>query len=48
MSLYNLARDGDMEELADTARNSDSAAVRRRAAEMLGDVGEVVQRHYPV
>ena len=40
MSLYNLARDGDMEELADTARNSDSAAVRRRAAEMLGDVGD--------
>lgn len=40
MSLYTLARDGDMEQLADTARNSDSAAVRRRAAEMLGDVGD--------
>ena len=40
MSLYSLARNGDMEELADTAKNSDSAAVRRRAAEMLGDVGD--------
>lgn len=40
MSLYTLARDGDMEQLTDTAKNSDSAAVRRRAAEMLGDVGD--------
>ncbi|WP_435146713.1 HEAT repeat domain-containing protein [Halobaculum sp. P14] len=40
MSLYKLARDNDMETLTDRAKNSDSAAVRRRAAEMLGDVGD--------
>lgn len=41
MSLYQLARDNQTEELSDRAKSSDSAAVRRRAAEMLGDVGDV-------
>ena len=39
MSLYQLAQDNDLERLTDTARSSDSDAVRRRAAQMLGDVG---------
>ena len=41
MSLYRLARDNDMEELCDRAKESESPAVRRRAALMLGDVGDV-------
>ncbi|ERH12775.1 MAG: HEAT repeat protein [halophilic archaeon J07HB67] len=41
MSLYQLARDNEIEELSHRAQSSDSDAVRRRAAEMLGDVGEV-------
>lgn len=41
MSLYQLARDNDIEELSDRAKSSESDAVRRRAAEMLGDVGDV-------
>ncbi len=41
MSLYQLARDNEIEELSDRAQSSDSDAVRRRAAEMLGDVGDV-------
>jgi len=39
MSLYQHARDGNAERLRD-ALGSDSAAVRRRAAEFLGEVGE--------
>ena len=39
MSLYQYARDGDAERLRD-ALGSDSAAVRRRAAEFLGEVSE--------
>jgi len=39
MSLYQYARDGNAERLRD-ALGSDSAAVRRRAAEFLGEVGE--------
>ncbi|WP_313692807.1 HEAT repeat domain-containing protein [Halorarum halobium] len=41
MSLYTLARDNDMEELCERAKHSDSPAVRRRAALMLGDVGDM-------
>ena len=41
MSLYQLARENEIEELSDRARSSESDAVRRRAAEMLGDVGDV-------
>ena len=41
MSLYQLARDNEIEELSDRAQSSESDAVRRRAAEMLGDVGDV-------
>jgi HEAT repeat protein len=41
MSLYQLARDNDIEKLSDRAKSSESEAVRRRAAEMLGDVGDV-------
>ncbi|OYR41501.1 phycocyanin alpha phycocyanobilin lyase [Halorubrum sp. Ib24] len=40
MSLYQYARDGNAERLRD-ALSSDSAAVRRRAAEFLGEVGDV-------
>jgi len=40
MSLYQHARDGNAERLRD-ALGSDSAAVRRRAAEFLGEVGDV-------
>ena len=40
MSLYLLARDGDTGALRDRLWESDSAAVRRRAAELLGDVGD--------
>lgn len=40
MSLYQYARDGNAERLRD-ALGSDSAAVRRRAAELLGEVGDV-------
>jgi len=40
MSLYQLARDNEIEKLSDRAQSSDSDAVRRRAAEMLGDVGD--------
>jgi HEAT repeat protein len=40
MSLYQLARDNDIESLSDRAKSSESDAVRRRAAEMLGDVGD--------
>ena len=39
MSLYQLAQDNDLERLSDKARSSDSDAVRRRAAQMLGDHG---------
>ncbi|ELZ49436.1 HEAT domain containing protein [Halorubrum distributum JCM 9100] len=39
MSLYQHARDGNAERLRD-ALGSDSAAVRRRAAEFLGEIGE--------
>ncbi|GAB3694903.1 HEAT repeat domain-containing protein [Halorubrum pallidum] len=39
MSLYQHARDGNVERLRD-AIGSDSAAVRRRAAEFLGEVGD--------
>jgi HEAT repeat protein len=39
MSLYQYARDGNAERLRD-ALGSDSAAVRRRAAEFLGEVSE--------
>ncbi|ELZ34235.1 HEAT repeat domain-containing protein [Halorubrum tebenquichense] len=39
MSLYQHARDGNVEPLRD-ALGSDSAAVRRRAAEFLGEIGE--------
>ena len=39
MSLYQYARDGNAERLRD-ALGSDSAAVRRRAAEFLGEVGD--------
>ena len=39
MSLYQHARDGNAERLRD-AIGSDSAAVRRRAAEFLGEVGD--------
>lgn len=41
MSLYQLAQDDDIETLADRARSSDSDAVRRRAAQMLGDRGDI-------
>lgn len=41
MSLYRLARDNDLAELCDRAKHSDSAAVRRRAALLLGDVSDV-------
>lgn len=40
MSLYQLAREGATEELAAYLSESDSPAVRERAAEFLGDVGE--------
>lgn len=40
MSLYQYARDGNAERLRD-ALSSDSAAVRRRAAEFLGEIGDV-------
>jgi HEAT repeat protein len=40
MSLYLLARDGETDALCDRLWGSDSAAVRRRAAELLGDVGD--------
>jgi HEAT repeat protein len=40
MSLYLLARDGDADALRDRLWDSDSPAVRRRAAELLGDVGD--------
>ncbi|TKX80583.1 HEAT repeat domain-containing protein [Halorubrum sp. SD626R] len=40
MSLYQHARDENVERLRD-ALSSDSAAVRRRAAEFLGEVGDV-------
>lgn len=39
MSLYDLARTGDVEAVRD-ALHSDSAAVRRRAAEILGDLAD--------
>jgi len=39
MSLYQYARDGNAERLRD-ALGSDSAAVRRRAAEFLGEIGD--------
>jgi len=39
MSLYQHARDGNVERLRD-ALGSDSAAVRRRAAEFLGEIGD--------
>ncbi|SDF16472.1 HEAT repeat [Halorubrum xinjiangense] len=39
MSLYQHARDGNAERLRD-ALGSDSAAVRKRAAEFLGEIGE--------
>ena len=39
MSLYELAREGEVERLRD-ALNSDSPAVRRRAAELLGELGD--------
>lgn len=39
MSLYELAHAGDVERLRD-ALNSDSSAVRRRAAELLGELSE--------
>ena len=39
MSLYELAREGNVERLRD-ALNSDSPAVRRRAAELLGELGD--------
>lgn len=38
MSLYQHHRDGDVEELTRLLAGSDSAAVRRRAAEMLADL----------
>lgn len=41
MSLYRLARDNDMEALCDRAKGSRSPAVRRRAALMLGDIGDI-------
>lgn len=40
MSLYQLARDGDVDELTDRLLDSDSAAVRKRAAELLGDLAD--------
>lgn len=40
MSLYRLARDNELDELCERAKHSDSAAVRRRAALMLGDVSD--------
>lgn len=39
MSLYELARDGEVERLRD-ALNSDSDVVRRRAAELLGELAD--------
>ena len=39
MSLYELARGGEVERLRD-ALNSDSPAVRRRAAELVGELGD--------
>ncbi|MGM0605602.1 MAG: HEAT repeat domain-containing protein [Halobacteriota archaeon] len=38
MSLYQLARSGDTDTLTDRLLNSDSAAVRKRAAELLGEL----------
>lgn len=40
MSLYLLARNGDTDALRDRLWDSDSDAVRQRAAELLGDVGD--------
>ncbi len=39
MSLYQLARDGDTDELLTHLWESESPAVRRRAAELLGELG---------
>ena len=38
MSLYQLERDGDVDALLDHLKLSDSATIRKRAAEILGDV----------
>lgn len=40
MLLYELERQGDIDELAAVAQQSDSDSVRRRAAEILGDLAE--------
>ncbi|MFC4356855.1 HEAT repeat domain-containing protein [Halobium salinum] len=40
MSLYQLAHDGDADTLLTKLRESESAAVRKRAAELLGGLGE--------
>ncbi|MFC6725780.1 HEAT repeat domain-containing protein, partial [Halobium palmae] len=39
MSLYQLAHDGDADELLTKLWESDSSAVRARAAELLGEIG---------
>jgi HEAT repeat protein len=38
MSLYQLEKDGDVDALLDHLKLSDSASIRKRAAEILGDV----------
>ena len=38
MSLYQLARSGDVDSITDRLLNSESAAVRKRAAELLGEL----------
>lgn len=40
MSVYELERDGDVEELARLLRESDSDSVRRHVAEALGDIDD--------
>jgi HEAT repeat protein len=40
MSLYQLEKDGDVDALLDHLKLSDSASIRERAAELLGDVVE--------
>ena len=40
MSLYQLERDGDRGELLEVLERSDNPAIRRRAAEILGDLAE--------
>lgn len=40
MSLYQLARDGDTDALLSALWESDSVAVRTRAAELLGELAD--------